>query len=416
MKFIHTADIHLDSVYSGLKSYYGARTLSIAEASQRAFVRLIDFALDESVDFIIIAGDLFDRNWKDYQQGLFMLEQIKRFNKPIFYIRGNHDAENRLLKKIPYPSNFIEFSAQKPETYFLEDLKVALHGQSYPSVKVDHDLSLYYPPSLLGYYNIGLLHSSGETSHAEKPYSPFVLSKLIEKGYQYWALGHLHDHHFLSKNPPVVYSGILQGRHIKETASKGFCLVEVKNDSQTTISFKETSEIIFLKIPINLTGIESEQSLKTKLLEELTTWIKPYSKSHQFVIRFIFEGQCCLKPSLYQELPHYQYSIHCWLEEKKSGYYFLERIENYTVPYRSVEEMVEEYPFLLELKDKIQKEFASQKIKTKYFENIKLLFDSSPESYKKYPFWAELEENEKFHSLVQKAELNVINRLLEINL
>lgn len=409
MKFIHAADIHLDSVYSGLRSFYAAKSFSIAKASQEAFIRLIDFALEQKVDFILLAGDLFDRNWKDYQQGLFLLEQIKRFDRPIFSIRGNHDAENRLLKKIPYPSNFYEFSSTDPETKILEPFKVALHGQSYFSVEMKEDLSLNYPKAMESYFNIGVLHSSGEQGHSEKSYSPFILKKLLEKRYDYWALGHLHTHHFLSKDPPVVYSGILQGRHMKETGPKGCCLVEVENQTLKSIDFHELSDLLFLKVEIELSELLSEQDLKKKLFNELEQALQAYPKHYRFILRFIFKGRCELKPSFHEDLPHYEHTIHCWLEENDSGRLILERIENLTLSARAEADFV----FFKDLKLELRELLKSKECKQDYLSTLKALFESAPLSYKNHPMWAELEEKERFQSLVKKAELNLIERLLE---
>lgn len=227
-KFIHAADLHLDSPLRGLDRYDGAPVDAIRDATRRALERLVDLALAESVEFLLIAGDVYDGDWRDYNAGLFFLSQMSRLreaNVRVFIIRGNHDAASRITRNLPLPDHVHEFSTKQAETATLEDLGVAIHGQGFASQSVTDDLSQRYPEPIPGLLNIGMLHTSATGREGHASYAPCTLGGLESKGYDYWALGHVHTRETLRTDPWVVFPGNTQGRHIRETGAKGCTLV-----------------------------------------------------------------------------------------------------------------------------------------------------------------------------------------------
>ena len=228
MKFIHTADIHLDSPLVGLAAYKDAPVDLLRTVTRDAFTRLVDAAIEESVDFMVIAGDLYDGTWKDYNTGHFFCREMGRLNKvgiPVYLLFGNHDAESEMTKKLTLPANVHTFDARKANTFSIDALKLALHGRSYKEAATFENLVSGYPAPVAGWLNIGVLHTAlgGYTEHAN--YAPCSLAELTAKGYDYWALGHVHEHAILQKSPWVVFPGNLQGRHIRETGARGAVLV-----------------------------------------------------------------------------------------------------------------------------------------------------------------------------------------------
>jgi DNA repair exonuclease SbcCD nuclease subunit len=230
-KFIHTADIHLDSPLRRLEYYEGAPAAEVRGASRRAFENLIALALGESVDFILIAGDLFDGDWMDYNSGLYFISQVQRLKTAgihVFIVSGNHDAAGRMTRVLPYPDNVHLFPHHSPQTRTLEPLKVAVHGQSFASPAVMENLARRYPELLPGYFNIGLLHTSLTGREGHENYAPCTLQDLENRGYDYWALGHVHRFERVSETPLVIFPGCLQGRNARETGVKGSVLVSVE--------------------------------------------------------------------------------------------------------------------------------------------------------------------------------------------
>lgn len=228
MKFIHTADIHLDSPLSGLAAYKDAPAELLRTVTRDAFTRLVDEAISEAVDFMVIAGDLYDGSWKDYNTGHFFCREMGRLNKagiPVYLLFGNHDADSEMTKKLTLPPNVHQFETRKANTFRIENLKVALHGRSYKEAATVDNLAASYPDPVSGWLNIGVLHTALEGYAAHANYAPCSLAELTAKGYDYWALGHVHEHAILQKDPWVVFPGNLQGRHIRETGARGAMLI-----------------------------------------------------------------------------------------------------------------------------------------------------------------------------------------------
>jgi DNA repair protein SbcD/Mre11 len=233
-KFIHAADIHLDSPMRKLDYYEGVPVEKFRQATRRAFENLIQLAISESVAFVVIAGDLYDGDWKDYNTGLYLVSQMSRLRDAgisVFIVTGNHDAASNITKTLRFPDNVKIFPSDKPATFQMENLKVAIHGQSFASPAVKKDLASDYPKPIEGYYNIGLLHTCATGRAGHEPYAPCSPEDLKNKGYDYWALGHVHNHEVIEKYPPIVFSGNIQGRHPRETGPKGCVMVTVGTQS-----------------------------------------------------------------------------------------------------------------------------------------------------------------------------------------
>ena len=163
MRFIHTADLHIDSPLRGLSRYQGAPLERLRSATRRALERLVELAVDEKVDFVLMAGDLYDRDWQDFHTGLFVnaqLVKLKNAGIQVFIVQGNHDAQSHMTRQIPWPDNVKVFSSRTAETAHLKALGVAIHGHSFPNREVPENLVPGYPPALPGCFNIGLLHTS----------------------------------------------------------------------------------------------------------------------------------------------------------------------------------------------------------------------------------------------------------------
>jgi DNA repair exonuclease SbcCD nuclease subunit len=237
MRFLHCADIHLDSPLRGLERYAGAPVEEVRGATRRAFENLVQHALRERVDFVVIAGDLYDGDWPDFNTGLFFARGVAQLGESgiaVYVLRGNHDAASRLTHALPLPKNVRLFSHSHPQTFLDENLGLAIHGQSFATAAVLEDLAAGYPQAARGYVNIGVLHTSLTGRPGHDPYGPTTEAVLRSKGYDYWALGHVHVREVVLKDPWVVYPGNLQGRHVREPGAKGCELVTIADGRVTT--------------------------------------------------------------------------------------------------------------------------------------------------------------------------------------
>jgi len=231
-RFLHAADVHLDSPLVGLDRYESAPVDAVRSATRRAFENLVGLAVDEEVAFVLLAGDLYDGDWKDYRTGLFFVEQMAKLGEariPVFVVAGNHDAASQLTKNLCPPDNVHFFSTKKPETRFIGAFDVAVHGQGYATRENTADLAAAYPAGDGRLFHVGLLHTSLDGRPGHAPYAPTSSRLLAQKGYHYWALGHVHKREVVSQDPWIVFPGNLQGRHARETGPKGCTLVTVEN-------------------------------------------------------------------------------------------------------------------------------------------------------------------------------------------
>lgn len=257
-RFVHTADIHLDSPLKGLSGQDGKVALRIRTATREALENLIDHAVEEQVAFMIIAGDLYDGDWRDYQTGLFFAGQMGRLAQagiPVYVVYGNHDAESQITRRLKLPDNVMAFSARKPQTFTINELHVALHGQSFRQRDITENLMLAYPEPVTDAFNIGVLHTGlgGMGSHPN--YAPCALDDLVNKGYQYWALGHVHRSSILHERPYVVAPGNIQGRNIRETGPKGAYVVAVEDGEVRDLALFEADIVRWAIIPVAVDGL-----------------------------------------------------------------------------------------------------------------------------------------------------------------
>ncbi len=258
-RFIHTADIHLDSPLKGLAGYEGPAVERIRTATRQAFDNLIGEAIAQEVSFVVIAGDLYDGDWRDYNTGLFFARQMGRLAEaeiPAFVLHGNHDAESQITRRLNLPESVNVFPARKPETFTLKGLGVALHGQSFRQRDVVDNLVPAYPEPVSGVFNIGVLHTGMGGMGGHLNYAPCSLGELVAKGYDYWALGHVHQGNILNHNPHVVFPGNLQGRHIRETGPKGAYLVSVEENEIIDLDLLQTDVVRWIHLQVNIGGCD----------------------------------------------------------------------------------------------------------------------------------------------------------------
>lgn len=264
MKFLHAADLHLDSPMRGLARYEEAPVDDLRGATREAFNNLVELAIEEKVDFVLLAGDLYDGTWQDFSTAIFLAKKLGELGREgirVFGVLGNHDAQSKLTKALEKPNNLTLFPAKKPHTEILKDIDVAIHGQSFDQQHVPDNLAAGFPMAKPGLFNIGLLHTSldGREGHAD--YAPCKLDDLRAKDYQYWALGHVHAREEVLTDPWVVFPGCLQGRHARETGPKGCCLVTVEDGQVESVDHLALDVVRWSKCEVDLCYVDSLQGV-----------------------------------------------------------------------------------------------------------------------------------------------------------
>jgi DNA repair protein SbcD/Mre11 len=323
--FIHAADIHLDSPLKGLEVYQDAPVEQIRNAARRAFDNLIDLAIDEGVAFVLLAGDLYDGEWKDYNTGIYFVNRMGRLRDagiPVFLVSGNHDAASQITRALNLPDNVTLLSHKKAETHLLENLGVAIHGQSFSSRVIAEDLTQNYPQGKASHFNIGLLHTSLNGRPGHEPYAPCTTDALLSKGYQYWALGHVHQREEIATDPWIVFPGNIQGRHIRETGAKGCTLVTVEDNRIVSVDTRELDVLRWSRCRLDLAQCDQPESL-LELVREKFESERERSDGRPLVVRLILEGTTPLHGRLHDHAAHWQEELRAiaaslgdvWLEK-----------------------------------------------------------------------------------------------------
>ncbi|EDL62308.1 metallophosphoesterase family protein [Gimesia maris] len=293
-RFIHAADIHLDSPLKGLEQYEGAPVEIIRTAPREALVNLVDLAIDESVAFVLIAGDLYDGDWRDFNTGLFFIRQAQRLRDagiPLYLISGNHDAANRITRSLQLPENVTFFSPTQAETKLIPELDVAIHGQSFATAAVYDNLAQNYPAAHSGCFNIGVLHTCATGSEGHERYAPCTLEDLKIHNYDYWALGHIHKREILCEDPLIAFSGNIQGRHIRETGPKGCLLVTVDDERRLRTEFRALDILRWERAIVDLDGARSLE----EALERVSTTMETLfgqAEGRTLALRIDLQGAC----------------------------------------------------------------------------------------------------------------------------
>ena len=263
-RFLHAADMHIDSPLDGLDAYDGAPVEALRGATRRAFENLVALALDERVDFVLLAGDVYDGDWKDFSTGLFFTRQMARLHAagiPVYLIAGNHDAASVLTRRLSLPPNVQVFSTRTAETKEVPGVPAVVHGRGFPNRAVAENLVPDYPAPVVNAFNVGLLHTSLTGTPEHDTYAPCALRDLLQKGYDYWALGHVHLPQVLAERPWVVFAGNTQGRHIRETGPRGCRLVTVDASLDVVSCEHRPLDVVrWSPVTVDVGGIEDEQA------------------------------------------------------------------------------------------------------------------------------------------------------------
>jgi exonuclease SbcD len=271
--FLHAADLHLGSPFTGLALRDGTLAQRFAKASRDAFSNLVSRAIEERVSFVVIAGDIYDGEWKDTSIGLFFNREIARLDRAriqVFVLKGNHDAESVVTRTISLPGNVFQFPT-RAETFRIEELQVALHGRSFSNRAMTENIVLDYPDPVSGWFNIGVLHTSCEGRPGHANYAPCTVTQLRSLDYQYWALGHVHEYEELAWDPWIVFPGNLQGRNIRECGPKGAVLVDVSDGRVSAVRRLIVDEARWAVVAVDLDGI----SERSETLQKIEDQIRP---------------------------------------------------------------------------------------------------------------------------------------------
>ncbi len=260
-RFVHTADIHLDSPLRSLALRNPALATLIGDSTRQALVAIVDLCLDQRVDALVIAGDLYDGDQTSMKTARFLATQLGRLHEAgiaVFKVRGNHDALSKITQELILPPSVKVFGG-RGETVEIagKGVGIAVHGISFSRPHAPESLVPKFRQPVADAVNVAVMHTSLAGAPGHDVYAPCALNDLHGSGFDYWALGHVHARTQHAGARTVVMPGMPQGRDINEAGLKTVSLVTVGDDRSITVEEWPTSIAQFERIPVNLTGIAS---------------------------------------------------------------------------------------------------------------------------------------------------------------
>lgn len=303
-RFIHCSDLHIDSPFKGLASQVPSLTERLQESTFQSFENIVKLAMEEKVDAVLIAGDIFDGADRSLQAQLKFrrgLLELSEKGIPSFIVHGNHDPSNSWSHTLKWPESTTIFPGDKVERIpvIREGETLAwIYGISYPQKEVNENLALKFKKDQEQGFAIGLLHANVGQQPGHDNYAPCSLQDLISSNFDYWALGHIHEHKILRENNPcIVYSGNTQARHLKETGPKGCCLVTLNSNAPANIQFIATDVISYHSAKVDV----SNASSINEVLQTIQSHVEEFAKESTregLVIRMVLTGRTAVHKEL----------------------------------------------------------------------------------------------------------------------
>lgn len=292
-RFVHTADLHLDSPLRSLALREAGLAELIGNASRTVLSRIVDLCLSEAVQALVIAGDLYDGAQTSMKTARFLAQEMERLAAagiPVFVIRGNHDALSKITRELVLPETVKVFTgrAEVVETEW-NGHAVAVHGISFSNPQAPDSLLDRFRPPVAGAFNIGLLHTSLGGAPGHDPYAPCTLADLQRTGFDYWALGHIHQRTAYPGSPTVVMPGNPQGRDIGEAGAKSVTLVTVDDAGTVALEARELAVARFERLPVPCGGLTDWSELVEALKQALKAAPRDFAAEH-LIVRPMLEG------------------------------------------------------------------------------------------------------------------------------
>ncbi|WP_138752009.1 metallophosphoesterase family protein [Paenibacillus sinopodophylli] len=297
-RFLHAADLHLDSPFRGLAKAPAAVKEALMDSTFAALRELTQVAIQSQVDFIVLAGDLFDEADRSLRAQLMLLKEwatLEEHGIAVYVIHGNHDPLSGARAELKLPSNVYIFAANKMEyrpAYRRNgELAAFVYGRSYGTRIVTENMAAAYRIEPEAPFHIALLHGNVDGNGSHDPYAPCELQELIGgKGFDYWALGHIHHRRVLHEYPHVVYAGNIQGRNPRETGAKGCFIIDVTEAKAVELAFVPLDSVRWMERSISIAGIRTEQELLLQLEAELDQALE-YSEGRMVMLRLVINGR-----------------------------------------------------------------------------------------------------------------------------
>lgn len=314
----------------------------IRQATRDALGKLVDLAIREQVDFVVVAGDLYDGDWSDFRTGQALVAALARLTRAgirVVAIRGNHDAESVLTRALSLPEGAALLRADRPETIDWPEFEVVLHGQSFGTRDVHQNLAQGYPAPVGSRFNIGLLHTAATGRPGHASYAPCTIEQLASHGYDYWALGHIHAREEVLRDPWIVFPGNLQGRHVNEGGAKGASLVTVRHGKVASVQHHPLDAVRWALLTVDCEGAADEADVLARCRRSIGEAVDA-AEGRLLALRLHLKGACLAHLSLARDPSAVrQKLIAAALEVAEADAIWLEDVRIATLPMQDIDDM-----------------------------------------------------------------------------
>lgn len=267
VKFLHAADLHLGRPFSGLTR--SDRTLGklFQQAGYKAWDRIVRTAVERKVDFMTLAGDVFDRTSPTIRARVAFKDGIERLHQagiPVFLALGNHDPLGEFPDPLRSLPGLYVFGPQ-PEARECSPQgspwKLKVHGVSFDRPAVQENLVRGFSRDPGIEIAIGIVHANVAGVAGHDNYAPCSIDDLTAAGMDVWCMGHVHAARVLKQKPLILYAGTSQGAHVNEPGSRGCYLITVDGPGDASAEFVPVASVRWEEVEVDVTGVSSEEGL-----------------------------------------------------------------------------------------------------------------------------------------------------------
>lgn len=356
LRFIHAADLHLDSPFKGMSALPERVRERVRESTFEALKDLVALAIQEKVDFVLISGDVYDVSDRSLRAQIRFQKAVEHLvteGIPAYIVHGNHDPEDGRAAKLVWLADVHFFASDHVETLQVvkqdRGIIAEIHGISYGSSAVTENLALKFKRGQDQVCQIGLLHTNVDGDPHHDNYAPCSKQDLIDAGMHYWALGHVHTRQVMNLQPAIVYPGNIQGRSIRETGPRGCYLVDIDDNGQAELIFHALDTVRWYQETLSVSSIPSEQVLKDRL-GELLDRLRQDAKGRDGIVRIVLEGRSEIHERLRKGRALQELMDELREDEvERSSFVWIESIEDRTASELDLAAVLEEKSFLGDL-------------------------------------------------------------------
>nr|MBS0036813.1 DNA repair exonuclease [Saprospiraceae bacterium] len=417
-KFIHAADLHLDSPFKNILSLNPELGDVLRKSSVAAFHNLVDICIQEEIDFLLVSGDSFDSGSGSLAaQNIFIggMRKLEDANIRVYIICGNHDPLSSWSRALKLPANVHRFESGSPQFQLFEKNgkpAAAIHGVSFKEREEKRNLAVQFSKKSGHPFSIAMLHGNLGQNTGHEPYCPFIAEDLRASEMDYWALGHIHKREVVLEGiPTAVYPGNLQGRHFNEPGEKGSYLVEVENQSVSNLYFKSLAPLIFHRKSIDLSNTHDLASFIV-LLENLKLELEEEMPEHSHLIKAEFTGRTQLFQVLMDETELTE--LFGQLNESinyDQPFVYFDLPKNRTGPFIDLEQRKQSSDFLADLLNEFERLTGDKELLREILAEITAEL-SSHQSYKYIKkYLAEVEGENSYPTILESARQKCLSGL-----